>query len=226
MREHAARKLANDNRDTSDGGDTDALATRIRPTGRIPRAAREQQLLDIAEDLFARHGYDAVSIEDVARHAGITRPVVYDHFGSKDGLYLACARRARAEFEQSLQGAVTGVADPREQLLRGGDAFFQVLERDPRRWAILFGVSAPLQGEFGEALNELRSHTIERIVQVLQAIVPGTPHDELSPFAHALSGAGEQLGRWWLAHPDVPRARVAELFRDFAWSGVQPLLAP
>jgi AcrR family transcriptional regulator len=193
--------------------------------GRVPRAVRERQLLDIAEDLFARHGFDAISIEEVARSAGITRPVIYDHFGSKEGLYLACVRRARSEFEQKLVAAVQSASDPRDQLLRGGDAFFEILERDPRRWAILFSYPAPLQGEFGEELAELRRATVARIGEVLSALLPDVDRERLSAYAHAISGAGEQLGRFWLANPQLPRTRLAEYFRDFAWSGIESYVA-
>lgn len=194
--------------------------------GRVPRPVRERQLLDIAEDLFARHGFDAISIEDVARRAGITRPVVYDHFGSKEGLYLACVRRARGEFEQKLLAAVTAVSDPRDRLLYGGDAFFEILERDPRRWAILFSYPAPLQGDFGEELAELRRATVERIVEVLSVVLPNVERQRIAAYAHAISGVGEQLGRWWMANPEVPRAQLSEYFRDFTWNGLAPLLQP
>jgi AcrR family transcriptional regulator len=192
--------------------------------GRVPRPVRERQLLDIAEDLFARHGFDAISIEDVARRAGITRPVVYDHFGSKEGLYLACVRRARREFEQHLGQAVAEVSDPREQLLRGGDAFFEMLERDPRRWSILFSVPAPLQGEFGADLAQQRRNTVARIADLLTPLLPGVEPQRVEAYAHAISGAGEQLGRWWLANPEVPREQLSEYFRDFAFSGIRPFI--
>jgi AcrR family transcriptional regulator len=150
--------------------------------------------------------------------------VVYDHFGSKEGLYLACVRRARGEFEQKLVAAVATADTAQEKLLRGGDAFFEILERDPRRWSILFSVPAPLQGTFGEDLAELRRGTVARIVDVLAVLLPDVDPERIAAYSHAISGAGEQLGRWWLANPEVPRARLSEYFRDFAWSGLQPLL--
>jgi AcrR family transcriptional regulator len=194
--------------------------------GRVPRSVREQQLLNIAEEFFAQRGYDATSIEDIARTAQVSRPIVYEHFGSKEGIYLACVRRARADFEQDLLKAVSASTSLRDQLDRGGHAFFAVLERDPRRWAILFGMSAPLQGAFGEELNQLRFATVARIAAILVAHTPDADPERIDAFAHAISGVGEQLGRWWLAHPDVPLERVAAHFRDFAWAGSRQLLSP
>jgi AcrR family transcriptional regulator len=63
--------------------------------GRVPRPVREQQLLDVAEEQFAAHGYGGASIEVIARLAGVSRPIVYDHFGDKEGVYVACLRRSR-----------------------------------------------------------------------------------------------------------------------------------
>src|SRR4030081_2822977 len=99
--------------------------------GRVPRAVREQQLLDLAERLFIENGYDGFSIEDLCRAAGGSRPIVYEHFGAKEGLYLGCLRRIRAEFEDTLINATIGGTDPGEQLERGAEAFFSMLERDP-----------------------------------------------------------------------------------------------
>src|SRR4030088_1557488 len=75
--------------------------------GQVPREVRNQQLLDIAEKLFITKGFAATSIEDIARAAGITRPIVYSHFGTKEGIYLACVRRARTAFQQALVEAVS-----------------------------------------------------------------------------------------------------------------------
>jgi AcrR family transcriptional regulator len=192
--------------------------------GRVPRPVREQQLLNIAEEFFAQRGYDATSIEEIARAAKISRPIVYEHFGSKEGVYLACVRRARTEFEQALLTAVAGTTNFYDVLQRGGDAFFSVLERDPRRWAILFGVSAPLQGTFGEELTKLRFATVSRIAEILAAHAPTAEPERLDAFAHAISGVGEQLGRWWIANPTVPRQRVVAHFRDFVWTGFKQLI--
>ena len=73
--------------------------------GRVPRAIREQQLLDHAEQLLLENGYGGFSIEDLCRAAGVSRPIVYEHFGSKDGVYIACLRRIRGEFEQAIRDA-------------------------------------------------------------------------------------------------------------------------
>src|SRR5437879_6412202 len=78
--------------------------------GRVPRALREEQLLDIAEQVFTELGYQGGSIEEITRRAGVKRPLIYTYFGGKDGLYIACYRRAREEFDRRLARATAGLA--------------------------------------------------------------------------------------------------------------------
>ncbi|QJY46066.1 TetR/AcrR family transcriptional regulator [Pseudonocardia broussonetiae] len=201
------------------------------PRRRLPRAAREQQLLDVAEQLFIDKGYDRTSIEDVARAAGVSRPIVYQHHGSKEGLYLACVKRARDLFAVRLAAAREGVDDPREQVRISGEVFFAELERDPDRWIVLFGGAAvPMIGELGHQLTELRFRTVDHTIAHLHDAVTsaGSAVDEerIHAFAHAISGVGEQLGRWWIANPHIPRDRVVQHYTDFIIGGAQLLIGP
>jgi hypothetical protein len=85
-------------------------------------------------------------------------------------------------------------------------------------------MSAPLQGSFGEELTELRFATVGRIAEILTVDAPDAEPERLDVFAHAISGVGEQLGRWWIANPTVPRRRVVSHFRDFVWAGFKQLM--
>jgi AcrR family transcriptional regulator len=193
---------------------------------RLPRNERSEQLLDVAERLFALQGYENTSMEDIARSAGVTRPVVYDHHPSKEAIFLACVRRARRELEDRLDELQ--VSPDCEDALpdviqRGGDVFFEILERDPRRWAVLFGSSSALTGELGRQLDQLRAGTIERIADAARRSAPDADPDRLMAYAYAISGVGEQLGRWWLTRPDVSRDQVVGYHRDFIVHGLTPL---
>lgn len=191
--------------------------------GRVPRALREQQLLDVAEELFLSQGYDATSIEDIARGAGVSRPIVYEHHGNKAGIYLACVRRARAALEQAIADAVTHTADPQEQLRVGADAYFQILERDPRRWELLFGKTGII-GELGDELARERQRTVETIAAVLGSWTGEGDEERVLAYANLISGAGEQLGRWWLANRQIPRSTIVRFHSEFAWSGASDLI--
>src|SRR5437588_7734231 len=107
--------------------------------GRVPRPMREQQILDIAEQQFALRGYDGVSIEEIARLAGVSRPIVYDYFGDKEAVYLACLRRARAELEKMILAAAASATTPRDTLERATAAYFEFVERRGQHGTWLFG---------------------------------------------------------------------------------------
>jgi AcrR family transcriptional regulator len=191
---------------------------------RLSRDRRGEQLLDVAERLFAEQGFEGTSMEDIARTAGVTRPVVYAHHPTKEDVFLSCVRRARRELEDRLDelrpsGRAVAVT---EVIEGGGNAFFEILERDPRRWAVLFSPSSALAGPLGRRLDDLRAGTIERIAEVARRFAPDADPDRLGAYAHAISGVGEQLGRWWLTRPDVPRQQVVAYYRDFVVSGLNP----
>jgi AcrR family transcriptional regulator len=189
----------------------------------MTRTAREQQLLDLAEELFLANGYDRTTIEDIARAAGVTRPVVYEHYGSKEGIYLACVRRARDQFNTDVMRAVAGTDDPLEQLRRGADAYYRVLERDPRRWQLLFGPGGLVSGTLGEELTRERFRTVNLLADLFEPHLPQHDQRQVDAFAHATSGSAEQLGHWWLAHPDISREQVARYFVDNVWASFEAL---
>lgn len=190
--------------------------------GRVPRALREEQLLDIAEELFLTKGYDEMSIEDICRIAEVSRPTVYNLFDNKAAIYLACVRRARAILERNLAAAATSTTEPFEQLLRGGDAYFSLLEEDPVRWELLFGKT----GVIGELANELageRRRTVEVIAALLRGYAPDADPDRIDAYANMMSGAAEQLGRWWVNNRHISREAITAYHAEFLWSGGREL---
>jgi len=108
---------------------------------RLPRAERELQILKIALERFISKGYQGTSMEDIAEAAGISRPIVYNLFGSKDAIYLACLRDARQQLDQRLVEA--GSAPPHvhghARLRAGIDGYFRFVEQDRAAWRLLFG---------------------------------------------------------------------------------------
>jgi AcrR family transcriptional regulator len=188
---------------------------------RMPQAERRAQLLDLAEDLFITRGYAAVSMEDIARAAGVSRPVVYDHLRTKEAAYLACVERARATYEAELLARVDATAHPREQVRAGADAFFATLEQHPGRWQLLFGSNAVLPGDATKDLAALRFATIEQIRLLLAAAIPDAPPERIEACAHVVSGAGERLGHWWLTRPDLPRSALVEHYVEIVWDGLR-----
>jgi AcrR family transcriptional regulator len=183
--------------------------------GRVPRAVRRNQLLELAEELFMEKGYGGFSIDDLCRAAGVSRPIVYDHFGSKDGLYITCLRRIREEFEQAILAAAASAKDLHTTIRRSSEVWFSMIEREPQRWSLVYGGATGLVGPIADQLADLRESTVRQLAMVFAAYAPHADAEEVSAFAHAASGSGEQLGRWWLRNSEIPRERIVELHSEF-----------
>src|SRR5918999_3485659 len=112
------------------------MVDRRAPRRRVGRAERERQILDAAIAVFGERGYQSASMDQVAERVGVTKPVLYTHFGSKHGLLLACMARARAELLEVTSAAAASASTPGEMLRRGTLAFFTYLERQAPGWAV------------------------------------------------------------------------------------------
>jgi AcrR family transcriptional regulator len=169
------------------------------PRRRLPRAEREQLMLDAAEREFGMLGFAATSMDDIARGSGITKALIYEYFGSKDGIYDACMERVRGRLFDSIEDSLSRL--PAHQRLHTFlDAYLRFLdEHRGQRWLLYSEISA------GSA-NSLRLLNAEAVARMLRDGLPVTlPEIDLEVLAHAMVGAGEQVGRWWLDRPDHPR---------------------
>src|SRR5687768_5943465 len=157
-------------------------------------------MLDAAERIFGRVGFSGASMDDIARASGITKGLLYEYFGSKEALYVAFYERERGRLFDSIEAALEGVPQGLPRLRVVVDRYFAFLDENRgKRWLIYSEVAQ----DTADALRLLNSESLARM---LREGVPG-PIDEqdIEPLAHALVGAGEQVGRWWLEHPDRPR---------------------
>ncbi|WP_157897083.1 TetR/AcrR family transcriptional regulator [Mycobacteroides salmoniphilum] len=180
---------------------------------RLTAVQREQQLLNISEQLFTQLGYEGVSIEDIARAAGVTRPIVYQHYGSREGVFLSCVARARRQFEETVLECVAAAGDDiSDQIRAGGAAYFDLIEDNPQRFVLLFSNSSSLHSALSDELNALRTKTIHAIAAAFRSQNPQMKAEEALAFAYTASGAGEQLGRWWLAKPSMSKRRLLNYY--------------
>ncbi|MDQ1379480.1 MAG: hypothetical protein QOJ71_199 [Actinomycetota bacterium] len=194
---------------------------------RLPAAERSEQLLDVAEEQFMAKGYDRTSIEDIARAAGVSRPIVYQHHGSKEGVYLACVARARRVLLEEYATAVADMREPREVLRAAAGAWFSIVDRDPDRWALLYGGSAiPMTGALGRRLKIERSKNLGYYVRAVQSWTRSdVPADHVAALAHLIAGVGDQLARWWLTNRHLSREQIVDYYCEFCWNGLRPVLA-
>jgi AcrR family transcriptional regulator len=182
---------------------------------RLPRAEREQQILDVAHARFAEHGYGAVTMEDVAAGAGVTKPLLYNYVGNKERLYLACMERAGDALFATVGAAVAGAASPADALRRGLHAFFAFVDEDRDAWRVLFDETLPAGGEIARRVAAHRERLLALVAQTNIQRLPvrrrAAHATEIEATAVALLGAAEALARWWLRTGAMPAADAAEL---------------
>ena len=191
---------------------------------KVPRAVREQQMLAAAERAFAERGFHNASVDAIAEAAGISKPMVYAYFDSKEGLYRACMQRARARLFEAINAGADAGAAPDEQLWLGVLAFFTFVEDQHDSWAVLLGEATQGAGPFAQEGERTRREIARGVATLLHdaAAAEGAEPQALEatePLARALIGAGESLANWWREHPEVPREGVARLLMNFAWTG-------
>jgi AcrR family transcriptional regulator len=192
---------------------------------RLPRAQREQQVLDIAHARFAAHGYGAVTMDDVATAAGVTKPLLYAYFGNKERLYIACMERAGDAMLATVLAAVADADGPADALRLGLRAFFAFVDEDRDAWRVLFDETLPAGGDVAQRVGEYRERLVGLVAQTLINRLPAERRAEhaaeVEALSHALLGAAEALARWWLRTGALPAAEAAELLIATVEPGLQ-----
>jgi AcrR family transcriptional regulator len=196
-----------------------AGATRARRQ-RMSRADREQQMLDVAERMFAEGGFQAVSMEDIAEQVGVTKPMLYEYFGSKGGLLLAAIARCRDELYEVTKAAMALATDPKDVLWRGLLAYFQFTDAHRQAYAMLAHGPMALSPVTVEALEATRRQQVDLIAPLLSAFAPHASAATAEAYAEILIGACERLGLWRLRHPEVTAEDAARHMMNFSWYGL------
>lgn len=185
-------------------------------------------MLAVAERAFADKGFHAASVDAIAEAAGISKPMVYAYFGSKEGLYRACMAAARERLLAALRGQVDPEAAPDQQLWHGVLAFFTFVERDSDSWAVLLGDVTAGTGPFAADGAEVRREMAGLVGALLQRAADAEGLDVgaayVEQIARAMIGAGESLAAWWAEHPEEPAERLALVLMNFAWNGLGGLV--
>jgi AcrR family transcriptional regulator len=212
-----------------------ATRTRTRKPRRagsrgVPRAVREPQILEVAGRIFAARGYHAASMEEIATQAGVTKPLVYMYFGSKEGLYVSYIERSGRELLDRLRRATDPGAAPDERLLAGVLEFLRFVHERRDGWQVLYSQAAARGGPLAEEVASVREAIAGMIMRLLAQSAPGLAASgeataALDSVAHAVVGAGESLANWWIAHPEVPPERAAQLLVAVGRAGVEQAMA-
>jgi AcrR family transcriptional regulator len=185
--------------------------------GRVPRPVRERQLLELAEALFAERGYGGASMDELAQRAGVTKPVVYELFGSKDGLFEACVGRSIERLAAEIAAAVRAESDPEARLRAGGLAFIRFAAANRVAWDLL-----SMGGRFAEQARSVRSSQAELIRELMaEMAAEGTDPRELEVAAHAVNAAYEGVAHWMWEHPEVAIEQVADWIAELLLPGLR-----
>ena len=177
----------------------------VSPTSqriRLPRDERIEQTLEVAHLLFAEHGYAAVTMDEIASSVGVTKPLLYNYFGNKERLYVACMERAGDSLTATVAEAVAATASPGAAFGAGVHAFFAFLDSDRGAWAVLFDETLPRGGEVADRVAEYRRRLTELVSDSMLARLRKDQRDrarvEVEALSTALLAAAEALARWWL----------------------------
>lgn len=200
------------------------MATTPTQRRRLSKEARRANLIVSAEAVFSEVGYSSATMEQVAARDGVTRSLLYEHFASIDEIYLECHRTAREEMQQRVfEAVVLAGPDLQDQLRAGLSAYFAYFGGRPQRFELLYGPGGA-GGPLAEQTAELRFMTAERIASLFIAAAPEVPRYEAVAAAHIVSGAAEQLARWWQRNPDISLETVVDGVMTVLWAGLQTRL--
>ena len=180
--------------------------------GRVPRAVRRRQLVELGEELFLERGFAKASMDELARRAGVTKPVIYELFGSKEGLFNACLEglALRLADADCRRGRGRG-ADPESRLSAGGLAFLRFATENRVAYELLY------EGRFSEAAATVRRRQATLILELMREMAPDDVDPrELEVAAHAVNSAYEGVAHWMWDHPDIPARDARGLDRRAA----------
>jgi AcrR family transcriptional regulator len=185
------------------------MSTQAPPRGRrLPPDERRAVIEDAAARLFGEGGYAATRLDDIAAAANVTKPMLYRHFESKKGLYLALLERHRSQLGQFVEAPEEGPLELRlPRILEGWFAYF---EEQPHTWKMMF-LDTTGDGEIRAVRRDVQDSARAVFAAFIEAEpAVGVPPQEVEPLAEVLRGGMAGLARWWLDHPDVPRSVLVD----------------
>jgi AcrR family transcriptional regulator len=191
---------------------------------RLPADQRRQQLLDVARDVFSEGGFHATSMDDVALRAGVTKPVLYQHFPSKRALYIELLNDTGAHLLRELEEATRRAPSGRERVEKGFAAYFRFVVSNRSAFRLLFGASMRTDPEFSRSVETTIAAAVEAISPLIE--IPASPEQRMV-LANALVGMAESVSRRAVHDPDAEddAERLARWVAELAWFGLRGVRA-
>ena len=186
---------------------------------RLTAAERREQLLQVALTVFAQRGYHTTSMNDIADAAGVTKPVLYQHFDSKRALYIAVLDAVGKNMIHAISAATKSVPTGKAQTAAGMVAYFEWLSSDPNAFTLLFGGGTRRDEEFAIVARNVEKAVAELIAPLIEA---GVDADYQRMVAHALIGMSEGVARHLIQlHEPFDAHIVGEQLASLAWAGLR-----
>ena len=191
------------------------------PNGRLPRTARRAQLLHVALDVFAESGYHAASMDEIADRAGVSKPVLYQHFPGKLELYLALLDNACDQIIDNCRLALDSTHDNKLRVGATVDAFFEYVALDTGAFRLVFESDLTNEPAVREHVERVTTECAALIAHVIRDDT-GLPDDASYLLAVSLVGMAQVSARFWLKDPGgISRADAAALVSALAWRGIR-----
>lgn len=186
---------------------------------RLPAPERRRQLLDTALEVFAAEGFHSTSMNDVAEAAGVTKPVLYQHFKSKRQLYLELLEDVGTRLGARIEEATAAAGSPHQQVEAGFLAYFRFVDEYRSAYQLLFGGGSRRDAEFADAVRRVEEHLATSVAALIDADIDP---DHRRTLAFGLVGMAEGTSRLWVAEDlDFDPVVLARQVADLAWAGLR-----
>jgi AcrR family transcriptional regulator len=193
----------------------------VAKTRKLPWSERRELIVAAASRLFATHGYANTSIDDVAAEAGVTKPIVYRHFGPKKKLHLALLALHRDDLLRTLAEAMEAPGTLAERVPRAADAWFAYVEANPYAGAMLFRDTTgdPEVRRFYEEMQATARSAVAALIAAEEDFA--VPESMVEPLAELTRAALAGLAMWWSGHPALPRRAIVRVAVNGIWLGLE-----
>lgn len=185
--------------------------------GRLTAPQRREQLLDVAGERFAELGFHALSMEAIADAAGVSKPVLYQHFPSKRALYLALVEDAVEEMKQRVTSALEGTTDNRQRVEGAIQAFFDFVE--DQRFRLLFLTADTGDGEIVMLVDQARQGVALSVAKLIAADA-GLSQASAELLATGVRGLAIAGAQWWVEHSEIQKEAAVQLLARLMWRGL------
>ena len=193
-----------------------------RPRGtRLPRTARRKQLLGAAQEVFVAQGYHAAAMDEIAERAGVSKPVLYQHFPGKMELYLALLEQHTEDLVNTVQSALASTEDNKHRVAATFKAFFDFVSGEGEAFRLLFESDLRNVPEVRTRLENTLHQCADAIAQVIQEDTD-IPSDYAHLLGMGLVGMAETSARYWLGghRGDIPQGTAHDMMARLAWRGI------